>query len=176
MEVSFVRQRGRRDRVYVHRTDGSEASWVFPTYGDILPHDLVHLIVEAAFGLRRGFWGLVDAGIDPARVNAEASRRGGPDKYNGFAPDRTEILLAEALANARWSDATADVRHRRAVIVESCERFGVSVPANLADETIEQVQRVLGDLADRWRTLSDRTAVTLRFDSTDPERGFQSLR
>jgi hypothetical protein len=36
MEVSFVRIRGQRDRICVHRTDGSEVSWVFPTYGDEL--------------------------------------------------------------------------------------------------------------------------------------------
>src|SRR5262249_37159052 len=102
MEVSFVRVRGQRDRIYVHRTDGSEVSWGFPTYGDELPHDLIHLVVEAAFGVRRGFWGRVDAGADPARVNDEANRLGGAEKYRGFGDDRAELLLAEGLANAGW--------------------------------------------------------------------------
>jgi hypothetical protein len=69
-----------RDRIYVVRPDGSEVHWAFPTYGDDPPHDLIHLVVEAAFGLRRGFWGRVDAGADPAAISAEANRKGGKDK------------------------------------------------------------------------------------------------
>ncbi len=46
MQVSFVRTAGARDRIYVRRTSGSEVSWEFPSYGDELPHDLVHLVVE----------------------------------------------------------------------------------------------------------------------------------
>jgi hypothetical protein len=72
MQVSFVRSHGARDRIYVRRTNGTEVSWVFPSFGNYVPHDLVHLVVEAAFGLRQGFWGRVDDGVDPARVNADA--------------------------------------------------------------------------------------------------------
>jgi len=46
LEVSFVRSRGSRDRVYVARNDGTSTGWDFPSYGDRLPHDLRHLIVE----------------------------------------------------------------------------------------------------------------------------------
>ena len=67
LRASFVRVAGQRDRIYVLRSDGSEVSWVFPTYGDMVPHDLVHVVVESAFGLKNGFWGRVDAGVDPAR-------------------------------------------------------------------------------------------------------------
>ena len=55
----------------------------------ILPHDLVHLIVESAFGLRSGFWGLVDSGLDPRRID--------PHDY----PKESEIMRAEALASAK---------------------------------------------------------------------------
>ena len=51
--ASFIRSRGERDRVHVRRSDGTETSWLLPTYGEGMPHDLVHLVVEAAFGLRR---------------------------------------------------------------------------------------------------------------------------
>jgi hypothetical protein len=74
LQASFLRVPGQRDRIHVRRSDGSETSWVFPSYGTLLPHDLVHLVVESAFGLRRGFWGLVDGGADPARINEEANR------------------------------------------------------------------------------------------------------
>jgi hypothetical protein len=50
------------------------------------PHDLVHLVVEAAFGLAQGFWGRVDAGVDPAAIMAVANRKGGGNRYAGFGP------------------------------------------------------------------------------------------
>ena len=58
MKASFVRTEGAPDRIYVVRSDGSETSWSFPTYGDGLPHDLCHLVVEDesyAFSCRRKF-------------------------------------------------------------------------------------------------------------------------
>src|SRR5436190_1128700 len=84
LKASFVRTVGERDRIYVVRSDGSEVNWAFPAYGDALPHDLIHLVVEAAFGVGLGFWGRVDAGVDPGAIMAEANRRGGSDKFSGF--------------------------------------------------------------------------------------------
>src|SRR5262245_31757127 len=103
MEISFVRIQGERDRVYVKRSNGSEVSWVFPSYGNFIPHDLVHFVVETAFGLKNGFWGRVDAGIDVARINAEANRIGGANKYAGFGADQVELYIAEALGATLWS-------------------------------------------------------------------------
>src|SRR6478736_3934875 len=95
LRARFVRTVGERDRVYVRRSDGSETSWVFPSFGDGLPHDLVHLVVEQDFGVRDGFWGRVDRGVEPAAINAEANRVGGKGKYAGFGPDLQQLLLAE---------------------------------------------------------------------------------
>ena len=94
LRAAFVRTVGQPDRIYVTRSDGSEISWPFPTYGEGLPHDLVHLVVESAFGVSGGFWGRVDQGVDPKRVNDEANRRGGRDKYTAFGPDLSELYLA----------------------------------------------------------------------------------
>jgi hypothetical protein len=79
LNASFVRTLGDRDRIYVSRSDRSEVSWAFPTYGDVPPHDMIHLIVESAFDVGQGFWGRVDAGIDPGRIMAQANRMGGRD-------------------------------------------------------------------------------------------------
>ena len=94
MRVRFVRTAGAPDRVYVRRSDGSETSWSFPTYGDAVPHDMVHIVVEEVFGLREGFWGRVDRGVDPARINADANGSGGPNKYAGFGHDLRGLYLA----------------------------------------------------------------------------------
>src|SRR5262249_5593576 len=106
MEIAFVRTQGQADRMYVRRTDGTEVSWSFPTFGNYIPHDLVHLVVESAFGLKNGFWGRVDAGVDVARINAEANRIGGANKYAKYGPDQADLFVAEMLAATRWGDST----------------------------------------------------------------------
>jgi hypothetical protein len=175
MDVSFVRVRGERDRFYVHRGDGSEVSWVFPTYGDGLPHDLVHLVVESAFGLRKGFWGRVDAGADPARINDEANRMGGADKYRGFGDDRREILLAEALAAGPWFDAEIADEGVGAEIAEGAKRFGVEVDRPIGAARVGEVRALLGRLREAWRAIEGKGTIELRFDAEDPERGFAAM-
>lgn len=175
LRASFVRVPGERDRIYVHRSDGSEASWVFPSYGTGLPHDLVHLVVESAFGLRRGFWGLVDAGADAARINEEANKKGGADKYRGFGEDRRELLLAEALAGAPWSDpdtaddAVLEAIHRSAAIMD------VPLPAGLDLARVTAARAPLLRLAARWRAFAGKGTLELAFHPADPAQGFVDL-
>ncbi len=54
--------------------------WEFPSYGDGLPHDLCHLVVEEELALLDGFWGLVDQGVEVALVDGQATlvRNGRP--------------------------------------------------------------------------------------------------
>src|SRR5579875_3527995 len=80
MNASFVRHRGRRDHVYVTRSDGSMTDWAFPSYGDDLPHDLCHLVIEYAHGISNGIWELVDDGNDVQQVDNKATlvRHGRP--------------------------------------------------------------------------------------------------
>ena len=160
LRAAFVRTVGERDRIYVTRSDGSETSWVFPTYGDALPHDLVHLVVESAFGLRQGFWGRVDGGADPALVNAEANRMGGKDKYAAYGDDRRLLLLAEALANASWSEDAERILEQLQQAYADAE-----VPADaLSRERVEQVKSELTALGRRWRELLPKGAIDLSFD------------
>lgn len=157
LRAAFVRVVGERDRIYVTRSDGSEVSWPFPTYGDGLPHDLVHVVVESAFEVSRGFWGRVDAGADPKVINAQANRTGGADKYADFGTDQSELPLAEALANAPWSAAPAQVIES---VREACRQAGVTPPKSLSRERVEQTQQTLIGLARRWRELRPKGRST----------------
>jgi hypothetical protein len=51
------------DRLRYVRADGSGTETVMPRQG-ILPHDLVHYVVETTLGLRHGFTGLVARGAN----------------------------------------------------------------------------------------------------------------
>jgi hypothetical protein len=170
LRARFVRQRGQRDRVYVVRSDGSEASWVFPSYGDGLPHDLVHLVAESAFGVTDGFWGHVDRGADPQRINDEANRRGGRDKYSAFGDDRRGLLLAEALANLAWTVDGVRDEDRRKMVAKACTALGVSLPVSVTQESIAAVRARLDDLRAVWRGFKEKGALELQFESERPAR------
>jgi hypothetical protein len=175
LKASFVRTVGERDRIYVVRSDGSEVNWAFPTYGDALPHDLIHLVVDAAFGLAQGFWGRVDAGADPGALMADANRRGGSNKFTGFGTALSELQLAEALANPGWlvGEPTAASLHER--IIAACRESGLAAPDALSAERIDQVRVVLKALASKWQGLSPKGALHLAFDSQNASRTFDGL-
>ena len=175
LKASFVRSVGERDRIYVVRSDGSEVEWAFPSYGDAPPHDLVHLVVEAAFGLTQGFWGRVDAGVNPGAILADANRAGGADRYARFGPALSELLLAETLANSGWllEDASPTVVHER--IVVACLESGLTPPVLLSTDRIARVLDTLKTLAAQWRSLRPKGTVQLSFEASNPALTFDSL-
>ena len=173
LSASFVRTVGERDRIYVTRADGSAVSWAMASYGESLPHDLVHLVVESAFGLAQGFWGRVNAGVDPGAVAREANRKGGRDKYAAYGPDQAELQLAEALANVRWlgEDTSAALAQAAA----GYRPAGIEPPPFLTGRLVERLQAVLTGLTHRWRALGAKGALDVEFDPVDPRGGFERL-
>jgi hypothetical protein len=141
IEATFVRHAGERDRVHARRADGTEVSWAFPTYGDWLPHDLVHLVVERAFRIADGFWGRVAGGMDPKRQPLM---------------DDPALLVAEALANAQWPLAEL-TDAERAQLIKDTAGLDVSV------EQVRAIRLELLSLADRWRELVPKGAITETF-------------
>jgi hypothetical protein len=168
LRATFVRTAGERDRVYVTRSDGTEVSWSFPTYGDGLPHDLVHWVVEACCGLRSGFWARVDGGADPGAINARANREGGRQKYTAFGSEQDELYVAEALAAAGWWRESATEEELRESVRVQCDRWGAS-PFDLSAEQTRQVRRTLESLERQWRALRPKGFLKVVFRSDRPE-------
>ncbi len=166
MRIRFVRTAGAPDRVYVRRTDGSETSWSFPTYGDAVPHDLVHLVVEEEFRIRDGFWGRVDRGVDPARINAEANRAGGPNKYKGFGDDLRGLLLAEAVANLSWGISDVSDEQRLQQVADECAKIGIEMPPLVDAAGLQRVRTRLAELAAQWRALVPKGTLEVPFASS----------
>jgi hypothetical protein len=159
VEVAFVRTVGAPDRIYVRRTGGAEVSWSFPTYGDALPHDLVHLVVESAFRVKDGIWAAIDDGVDPGRANATAERKGGKDKYRGTGLDRPGVLRSEALANAGW------FVHDDDGVRAGLAAAGVAVTAT----EVASARARLDELGARWRGLAPKGRLRLAFHPTTCE-------
>jgi len=137
MRVTFVKTIGHRDRVYVRFPDGREKSWPFPTYGEQLPHDLVHLIVERAFAITDGVWGHV--------------ARGG--EFGMTEP----LLVAETFANAPW------LRPDEGDVLEHLQRELGALPASVTRERVDATREELARATAEWRALPDRGALVFDF-------------
>lgn len=134
--------------MYVTRADGTSTGWDFPSYGDWLPHDLCHLVVEDELGLTDGFWGLVDLGIEVGLVNNQATlMRDGAPLVEHAQLDLTGLMEAEAAVAALTGPASTGA---------------VALPL----EAVATIRRRLQTLAEQWRALDDGGAITLTFSST----------
>lgn len=152
LTATFVRRTGLRDHVYVLRADDSTVDWEFPSYGDGLPHDLCHLVVEQALGLPDGFWGLIDRHVDVSLVDNQATLiRGGRPLVKEPGVD---------LAGLRWAENAVDV-------LASPHPDADATLSIAAHRTVTAITDRLRHLGHHWRTLHDGGAITLVFAVAD---------
>src|SRR5687768_8832806 len=62
VEISIVKAGSGPHRAVVARPGAEAVQFAVYDYGPVLPHDLVHYVVEDELGLKFGFWGLLAAG------------------------------------------------------------------------------------------------------------------
>jgi hypothetical protein len=153
--VTFVRHRERRDRIYAVRDDGTATSWDFPSYGDRLPHDLCHLVVEEGLGIADGFWGMVDRGVAVALVDDQA----------------TLVHDGRPLAEQPGVDFSGLIRSEEAVALFGStgslgRETGFTLPRGVSEAEIASIGRRLHDLARQWHELGDGGSITLVFATT----------
>lgn len=161
MKVTFVKKPGQRDRIYVQRDDGTETSWSFPSYGRGLPHDLVHLLVEAEFGLGDGIWARVAAGADLDRINAQANQAGGKiaDKYRALGDDLSGVLASEALAALSWGmDWVTDAERLASLQANWASLDNPALP-EVTEADITQARARLDAVRARWNALGATGAM-----------------
>ena len=169
MRIVALRTGEERDRVYVHLDDGSEVSWSWASYGDALPHDLVHWVIESRLGLVEGFWGLVASGVDPARVSKAAERIAtGVHLRDLTARDTSELVQAEMLTAAVNALGWQSPHEALAALVESCEGFGVELPEGFDAGRLTSVAAEVDSWAERWRALWPGDSLELEFPDPDP--------
>jgi hypothetical protein len=163
--------------VYVRRDDGSSTGWEFPSYGDGLPHDLCHLVVEDELSLNEGFWGLVDQGVDVGLVNNQATlmRDGKPlvehagVDFSGLnEAERAVAVLAGPTVNvAAYGELTvarlATQRDMTAASGEVAQALGFELPTSATPDAILAIHTRLRDLEERWGSLEDGAAINLPF-------------
>ena len=145
------------DRLRVVRDDGSETSCEMPRQG-VLPHDLVHAVVESRLHLQEGFLGLVAKGADIAF--AEKNFRDYIDPVRHFEVAQAESVV-EGLQTQLWQGAF-DFSAFIAGVEGACNMRGVAVPIiSEADgqAMFDTALRLNGD----WRQVPVKGEFVLQF-------------
>jgi hypothetical protein len=111
------------DQLRCVRRDGSATGCRMPRQG-ILPHDLVHCVVETTLGWRHAFFGMIAAGIDIGPAMEQAH-----DPGNAALADQAIHVeaIVESLQAQLWSGAFDDAMFDEGVRT-ACTGRGRSVP------------------------------------------------
>ena len=143
MEVRFERTARRRYAVAVLRTrHGNLRLDPAPGYSDLIPHDLVHFVVEDEFGLRQGIFGQIAAARQVERRN----------RSTGGDMGRSEDLAAQVYP--RW------LRHSGHL--PSSHYVHQDPPAtDLAATDLDQAFKRLDALSKQWGAVEVGGAMTV---------------
>lgn len=158
------------DTIEVKRPAADAVRFTFPKKGPI-PHDSVHLIVEQALGLRRGFWGMVADGVDPGQIQEIAKAAGHASAKRAQVPDRSivELIQAERIVECFEADlwgAPADCDTFRSVAAAACSESLVPTPA-LSDESILAIRDQIAAFATDWISAPVGTRFDLHYGTPD---------
>jgi hypothetical protein len=105
VEITIVKVESGPHRAVVARPGAEAVQFALYDYGPMLPHDLVHYVVEDELGLEFGFWGLLAAGAKLQSVQAYGARdpRRLPPQNDPLVGAHIDDLLAAEGLVARFS-------------------------------------------------------------------------
>lgn len=155
--VRKLEQSGKYDRLRVVRDDDSETACDMPRQG-ILPHDLLHAVVESRLQFQDGFLGLVSKGADIAF--AEKNFHEYIDPIRHFEVAQAESVV-EGLQTQLWA-GEFDVDAFLAGVSGACAMRNVAVPAMLESDGYLMFAQAL-QLNARWQQVSAKADFVLPF-------------
>lgn len=185
MEIHFRRTGERRYAVTIDRKNLPVVEMnPAPGYDPLIPHDLMHLVVESELGLSRGIFGQVANGghagtfhVKPAsdKSSREAARHRRRTSKRGarlLREGREEAEQSERatyLCRYEWLTRSSDPERRNMAIQMAGEAKRIrKLQPNpesraLNDELIARVCSRLDDLSARWVSLGIGGSVTLEW-------------
>lgn len=163
MEVRFERTGQRRYAVAVHRDlHGDLRMDPAPGYSDLIPHDLVHLVVEEELGLRDGIFGQLAAGgnagtfvpTEELRTKAWARQVERRNRSTGRDMARSEELAARVYP--RWLRNSGHLPGSHYVQQDP-------PPTDLTDAELARAFRRLDELAAQWRAVAVGESLSVQW-------------
>jgi hypothetical protein len=166
MLVHFRKTSTRRYAVVVERERAPKVIANAPGYDDYLPHDLLHFVAEAEWGLDGAVFGQLAAGgdpglflpVEPELVGRWLRRR--KLRPKAHPKGRRSELLALALECAWYA------RRRRRPLPDGWD--DLVAKARIDPERLSRVVASLDELAERWHDLRIGEELTLEWPR--PER------
>ncbi len=150
----------RHDTLRCVRRDGSETTAKMPRQG-VLPHDLIHYVVENALRFEHGFLGMVAKGADISFAMATAHETGASIASNQ-APQAESLV--ESLQAQMWAGCFDEAQFHEGV-QGACSMRGCPVPdlsalergpAQLHDQVIR--------LGQQWAQVPFHGEMTLQLE------------
>ncbi|MFM1960080.1 MAG: hypothetical protein RL588_1597 [Pseudomonadota bacterium] len=155
------------DSLEAHPGMGVAVRFSTPHKGPV-PHDAVHLFVERAFGLQRGFWGLVAEGLSPDDIQALATTGGHASAARAGTPDPgiVQLLQAERLVEIfeadLWGGGQGDEADLISLAGTACAQSHVPPPP-VPEGAVAQVRADLAAFARTWTALPRGGEVELEW-------------
>ncbi len=155
-----------------------------PSYDELLPHDVVHFVVEEELRLAGGIFGQLAAGGDAGTFRLVPGAESPRDRARAQRRlrERGERLHREGRADTEFSERAATICHHawlaRSTCREDRERAeqgaafvektraacSAAERAALSEETIERICRRFDELSARWVKLAVGESLELRWE------------
>lgn len=182
MEVEFRRTGERRYAVIIHRNGQPPMEMnPAPGYDPLMPHDLLHFIVESELGLRQGIFGQIAEGgtagtfhsatstaesnRKAARSRRRENRRGGKLLQQG-REDSAQSERATVICLYEWQARSSDPDRRKqsaemASMVKSIR--SQQSAAEFSENTIKRICARMDELSAQWSALDVGQSLTVRW-------------
>jgi hypothetical protein len=143
------------DHLQCERSDGTRTSVAMPRQG-ILPHDLIHFVVESTLGYQHGFLGEVARGadIDFAMQMSHDVAHTAPSPQLTHAEAIVESLQAQLWSGA-FDPAMFDEGVQGACAVRDC------APPSLPEGAGQQLYDAVVALGQRWQAVPYHASLAL---------------
>lgn len=155
MHLTFVPDPRGECRTLIRRADGAEFELASYSRKHVVPHDLVHAVLERELGIPDGIYGCIAAGA----VFSSMTQTGGKKRHD--AKVRSARILKEAkgigISEAFASVFFAAYEHGRVPYAEVREAWGVSIaaPCPYGEEEVARVARMLREVGENWQARAD---------------------
>ncbi|MCB1554486.1 MAG: hypothetical protein KDJ14_11825 [Xanthomonadales bacterium] len=148
----------RDDALTCVRADGTRTAVALPRQR-ILPHDLVHAVVESALGFSDGFIGLIAKGAEIGFLNATFTDYIDPARHGEVAQAESAV---ESMQAQLWNDAF-DAEAFEYGMQHACAMRGVPTPAHLSARQWNEVFERIRALGGQWEALPAGDELRLGF-------------
>lgn len=185
MEVEFKKTGERRYGVYIRRENSANLEMnPAPGFDELMPHDLLHFLVEQEFDLQNGIFGQIAKGGTAgtfhqtadeksnnradSRLRKKTARRGEKllkDNLDDCAKSEraTYVCLHDWFSNSTDEKLKSRALEMRASIESTFAQMSESERKNYTKEKLAQIRARIEELGQKWSSLKVNQSIVLEW-------------